>query len=61
VDGISRPKKRFRPYGRFLVAIADRDAAVEVIQAWFPDARVVVNSDATSDALASHRWGDGKS
>jgi hypothetical protein len=55
-----RPKKRSKPYGRFLVAIADRDAAVQAIQEWFPDAKVVVNSTATSESLAAHALRDGK-
>jgi hypothetical protein len=48
-------KKPSTPYGRFLVAIADRDAAVRAIQEWFPNTKVVVNSEASPETLAA--WG----
>jgi hypothetical protein len=55
-----RPTKRATIYGRYLVAIADRDEAVQAIQAWFPDAKVVVNSEATPESLAACGLRDGK-
>jgi hypothetical protein len=54
------PNKKSTPYGRFLVAIADRDAAVGAIRAWFPNAKVVVNSEASPKALAECGLKDGK-
>ena len=49
------PNKRSSSYGRFLVAIANKDAAVRAIQEWFPNAKVVVNSEASPKMLAA--WG----
>jgi hypothetical protein len=55
-----RPAKRARAiYGRYLVAIADRDDAVQAIQAWFPDAKIIVNSEATPEWLAACGLRDG--
>jgi hypothetical protein len=55
-----RPNKKSTPYGRYFVAIADRDAAVRAIRAWFPDAKVVVNSETLPDSLAACSLKDGK-
>ena len=55
-----RPNKNATLYGHFLVAIADRDAAVQAIQAWFPDAKVFVNSEAAPESLAACALEEGK-
>jgi hypothetical protein len=55
-----RPNKNAALYGHFLVAIADRDEAIQAIQAWFPDAKVVVNSEAAPESLAACALEEGK-
>jgi hypothetical protein len=57
---ISALRPNDKPYGRFLVAIADRDAAIRAIQAWLPDAKVVINSEAPPETLARFGLDNGK-
>jgi hypothetical protein len=44
---------------RFLVAIPERQVAIEAIMAWYPDARVVVDCEVAAEFLAEHGVKDG--
>jgi hypothetical protein len=44
---------------RFLVAIRDRDAARRAIEAWYPGSKVIVEGEATAEAISKHRVKDG--
>jgi hypothetical protein len=44
---------------RFLVAIRDQDVARRAIEAWYPGSEVIVEGEASTEAIARHRVKDG--
>jgi hypothetical protein len=44
---------------RFLVAIRDQDVARRAIEAWYPGSEVIVEGEASAEAIARHRVKDG--